>query len=257
MSTKTAAGLVEYCRAQLGLPYWYGTFGQTATHTLLLEKSRQYPSQYPASRVLRARSMHIGRRVHDCIGLVKGYLWSDSPTAKPVYNASQDVSAPAMEKLCTEHGDISRIPEIPGLLVFFTGHVGVYAGGGRVLEARGFSYGVVETKLADRPFRTWGKCPYIDYSSAPSDIAGGAAKGEKLVNITLPQLSQGSRSGSVSTLQRLLRSHSFKGASGKAIAVDGIFGSETAAAVRKYQQARSLAADGIVGKATWSALLAE
>ena len=29
--TKTNAGLVEYCRAQLGLPYWYGTFGQTAS----------------------------------------------------------------------------------------------------------------------------------------------------------------------------------------------------------------------------------
>ena len=28
---KTATGLVEYAIAQLGKPYWYGTFGQTAS----------------------------------------------------------------------------------------------------------------------------------------------------------------------------------------------------------------------------------
>ena len=29
--SKTAKGLVEYARAQLGRPYWWGTFGQTDT----------------------------------------------------------------------------------------------------------------------------------------------------------------------------------------------------------------------------------
>lgn len=31
---KTAKGLVEYAKAQLGRPYWYGTFGQAASEEL-------------------------------------------------------------------------------------------------------------------------------------------------------------------------------------------------------------------------------
>jgi peptidoglycan hydrolase-like protein with peptidoglycan-binding domain len=39
------------------------------------------------------------------------------------------------------------------------------------------------------------------------------------------------------------------------LAVDGIFGPRTAAAVRAYQRAHGLAVDGIVGPHTWGRLL--
>lgn len=39
------------------------------------------------------------------------------------------------------------------------------------------------------------------------------------------------------------------------LAVDGIFGSKTGARVREFQQRNGLTADGIVGPATWAALL--
>ena len=39
---KTNTGLVAYAKAQLGKPYWYGTFGQTASEALYKDKSRQY-----------------------------------------------------------------------------------------------------------------------------------------------------------------------------------------------------------------------
>jgi peptidoglycan hydrolase-like protein with peptidoglycan-binding domain len=39
------------------------------------------------------------------------------------------------------------------------------------------------------------------------------------------------------------------------VAVDGIFGPKTDAAVRAFQQSRSLAVDGIVGPKTWTALI--
>src|SRR5205807_5756938 len=44
-------------------------------------------------------------------------------------------------------------------------------------------------------------------------------------------------------------------ARGHALAVDGIFGPGTAAAVRAFQQQKGLAADGIVGPSTWPALV--
>ena len=53
----------------------------------------------------------------------------------------------------------------------------------------------------------------------------------------------------VQTLQYLLRAH------GRTLAVDGIFGPSTDAAVRAFQQQKGLAVDGIVGPVTWSALI--
>ncbi|MER6056306.1 peptidoglycan recognition protein family protein [Streptomyces albidoflavus] len=64
-----------------------------------------------------------------------------------------------------------------------------------------------------------------------------------------PTLRSGSSGEAVSRLQRALTA-----ASGKTVAVDGSFGSGTAEAVRAYQSARSLEADGVVGAATWKAL---
>ena len=43
MTMKTNKGLVEYANAQLGKPYWYGTFGQNADAELYAAKKKQYP----------------------------------------------------------------------------------------------------------------------------------------------------------------------------------------------------------------------
>lgn len=158
--TKTNAGLVEYARLQLGKPYWYATFGNTSTRALYDVKKKQYPKQYqwpcPADQ--------LGKRVHDCVGLIKGYLWSETPTSPPKYNAAQDVSANGMLQRCKEKGAIGTMPELPGVLVFLPGHVGVYIGNGCVIEAKGHAYGVVKTKLAGRGWKNWGKCPWITYA---------------------------------------------------------------------------------------------
>lgn len=161
---KTNTGLVSYAKAQLGKPYWYGTFGNMATKSLLTAKTKQYPAHYGKDRMSKYNSQ-IGQRVHDCVGLIKGYLWSDTPTSTPKYNGSQDVSANGMLGKCEVWGYIDEIPEIPGLLVWSQGHIGVYIGNGRVIEARGFNYGVVETDLDKRGWKKWGKCPWIEYEA--------------------------------------------------------------------------------------------
>ena len=187
---KTNTELVEYAKEQLGRPYWYGTFGNKATKDLLERKTAQYPQHYQRER-MEKYNQQLGFRVHDCVGLIKGCLWSESINSVPVYNASQDVSANSMLKKCKQRGRMYTMPEIPGVLVFMPGHVGIYCGDGKVIEARGFHYGVVETKLEERPWENWGKCPWIKYPESMRCFAR-CEKGETSIVDALKALGENS-----------------------------------------------------------------
>ena len=234
---KTASGLVEYAKAQLGRPYWYGTFGQAASKSLYNQKKAQYPNYY--------KWEYAGEtaKVHDCVGLVKGYLWCDDHNdTTPVYDSAQDKSANQFRDMCTSSGTISTIPDVPGVLVFYNNHMGVYIGSGEVIEARGHSYGVVKTKLADRPWKSWGYCPYITYE-APE---------QKTVSIELPVLKKGAKGETVKVMQTLLMSKNYNlGGYG----ADGSFGGATEKALKAYQSANGLDPDGSCGRKTWTKLL--
>lgn len=139
---------------------WLGTFGNIASEKLLRSKSIQYPKYYTDDDFMS----QYGERVHDCVGLIKGYLWSDTPTATPTYNVLQDKNVSGMYKNCDEYGYISTMPEIKGVLVFKDiSHVGIYIGNGKVIEARGHEYGVVETDLDERNWTHWGMLNWIEY----------------------------------------------------------------------------------------------
>ena len=154
--------LVEYVKKFVGSPYWYGMFGQVATEKLLSDKRAQYPGHYGNARMSKYRSQ-LGKRVFDCIGMVKGYMWTD-PAGNVRYNGMEDWNANGTLQRCREKGVISTMPDLPGVLVFFPDHVGIYIGNGEVIEARGFDYGVVKTRLNQRPWRHWGKHPLIQYT---------------------------------------------------------------------------------------------
>ncbi len=154
---KNNKALVSYVKSKLGALYWYGTFGQKASPALYRTKKLQYPSQY----LWLYTSAMTGKQCFDCIGLIKSYLWTLGD--KIVYCQSQDLSANAFFKTCTKTGKIKDIPDVPGLLVWRDGHIGVYIGGGYVIEARGHKYGVVKTKLAERDFKKYGYCRFIQY----------------------------------------------------------------------------------------------
>lgn len=68
--------------------------------------------------------------------------------------------------------------------------------------------------------------------------------------LTLPLLQQGSKGSVVKAVQSLLNGFGFNAGT-----VDGLFGSATAKAVKRFQASRGLVADGIVGKDTWHRLL--
>ena len=230
---KTAQGLLEYAKAQLGRPYWYGTFGQGASKALYNQKKNQYPKQYEWE--------YDGEnaKVHDCVGLIKGYLWSEnSEDMNPLYDPAQDKSANAMYTACKTKGEMVTMPEVPGILVFFPGHVGVYIGDGEVIEARSRRYGVYKTKLAERPWKTWGYCPYVTYGAE-----------QKMLDMKLPVLKKGAKGDTVRAMQILLNGN------GASLETDSSFGGATQRALKAYQEAVDLEPDGSCGRKTWEKLL--
>lgn len=66
------------------------------------------------------------------------------------------------------------------------------------------------------------------------------------------QVKQGSHGPAVSAVQNLL-----KNKFGYSLSVDGLFGPDTAAAVKDYQGNHNLSVDGIVGPITWQSLVGE
>jgi len=64
-----------------------------------------------------------------------------------------------------------------------------------------------------------------------------------------PTVKAGDREHPIKTLQYLLRSR------GHTVAVDGVFGPHTEAAVKAFQASKGLSQDGIVSPATWTALV--
>ena len=161
---KTNTGLVEFCKEALNdqAGYVYGTFGQICSSSLLDQKAKAYP-KYAGGHNREVGNKWIGKRVVDCIGLVKYYMFAESYGDNPKYVTKYDQSANTTFNNATSKGSISTIQEIPGLLLHMDGHVGVYIGNGDVIEARGVAYGVVKTRLSSRPWTHWYKSQWINY----------------------------------------------------------------------------------------------
>ena len=246
--SKTASGLVAYCKAQLGLPYWWGTFGNIASASLLAYKRKQYPSYYTAADF----ASQFGKRVHDCVGLIKGYRWSDTPTSAPQYVAPQDVAVGGLYNQCAPKGGIASMPDQPGVCVFMAGmsHVGVYIGNGEVIEARGHAYGVVRTQLTARGWRYWGKPSWLAYDTAAAEETGNTSPKEVYVMVKAKQLKYGASGTPVKKLQILLNGLGYNCGD-----VDGAFGSKTSRAVADFQRDNGLSVDSVVGPNTWAALI--
>lgn len=167
---KNNSELVSYCHKLLdqGARYWFGCFGQVASESLRSVKAIQYPSHYKSSRNKQyEKDIKEKRIVTDCSGLIKGFMMLRD-NGQIVYTPSLDLGANGYYNKATEKGKIKDMPDIPGLAVWKSGHIGVYVGNGKVIEARGFDYGVQEYNLSDRPYTHWLKVPGLDYITSPS-----------------------------------------------------------------------------------------
>jgi len=221
----TAEQLVEFAASWLGSQYMYGVNGLVITESLIQAKARKYPHKYTADKIAVLRQ-NIGRKAVQCNSFTSILL-------------NQERSANGWLSVATESGPISSIPEIPGLTVHFDEHMGIYKGGGKVIEARGTFYGVVETRVIDRPWKTWAKMPGVDY--------------ERIESI---MLKKGDKGNMVTVWQKALVMSGLKmiNDSGVEYPVDGSFGGATENATEQFQTRCGIPATGAVDAVTYSAM---
>lgn len=258
--SKTGTGLAEYAIAQLGRPYWWGCFGQRADGALYAQKKAKYPDHYTAADFPN----QYGRKVHDCVGLIKGYRWSDTPESYPKYVGAQDVAVEGLYAQCTKRGAITSLPETPGVCVFMAnmGHVGVYIGNGEVVEAMNHACGVVKTKLKGRGWAYWGMPDWISYEDSgavetPSAVSGGSSTQGRAFTLSFRILREGCVGEDVRALQLMLKARGYScGNYGpNKDGADGEFGAATRTKLISYQSAVGLDPDGEAGPKTMGALL--
>lgn len=169
--------LVAFVKGMVGQPYWYGTCVYRCTESLRKRKAEQYPSHYKDSRTSTYKKHITDKKIcADCVGLIKGFFWTNGgknvlaaigndKSFPNMYtgNGMPDRSANGLLSWCKnegcKNGKIGTLPNIGGLIVHKDGHVGVYIGDGKVIEARGFAYGIVETDVQERGWTSWTYLP--------------------------------------------------------------------------------------------------
>lgn len=166
-ATKNNLDLVAYAEQAFdsGWGYVWGTYGDVLTASLFTYKLEQYPDGVGNYEGF-IRNNWLGGRTADCVGLIKGYGWLNPETMKIEYgtNGMPDISADGMYNNAAVSGSIDTMPDVPGLAVWKSGHIGIYVGNGKIIEAMGTKYGVVKTNLSERSWTAWLEVPYINYN---------------------------------------------------------------------------------------------
>lgn len=183
----------------------------------------------------------VGRRVVDCSGL---FVWAYDKMGADIYHGSNTIFNDYTSKTGALFGEVEILP---GTAVFQVEdgrrtHIGLYIGGGKVIEARGTRSGVITSEL--EAWDEWGTLKDVDYSEVQPEL---------VTLDTIKTLRQGDSGLSVKWLQESLMLAGYDVGSKGA---DGVYGKATKAAVEEFQRAEGLKADGIAGKKTFAALTA-
>ena len=197
----------------------------------------------------------IGRTVADCSGL---FAWAFKKLGGYIYHGSNTI----WDKYCTSKGELIKGKRDdgkdlkPGTAIFThnkktgkRGHIGLYIGDGWVIEASGTINGVIKSKITISKWEEWGELKGIDYGTAPADVIIDPEE-----HMTYGTIRKGDKGPVVRFAQELLIK---KGYSLPKYGADGDFGNETLNAVKAFQKANGLTADGVIGTKTWEKLQEE
>lgn len=139
-------------------------------------------------------------------------------------------------------GDVSEMPGGLVCCLFRTGHTGMGLGGGSTSDC---STSVREGTMPGSPKWTEFGIPAGLYTNAELLAAGVTFDPAR----NIPTIRRGATGERVKWLQLMLNEES-----GAGLAVDGNFGAKTETALKVFQNAHGLTADGICGPKTWAAL---
>ena len=214
-----------------GWGYIWGTRGQIWTAAAQRAATRAQTVKYG--------SQWIGKRVCDCSGLV---VWAAEELGlKGLHHGSNSqYSDDCIRKGALKNGLRADGKELKtGSLVFVTEnssrhHVGIYTGGGTVIEARGTALGVIQSNTG--AFDDWGELKGVDFTAPECPEMWATVQKD-------------SRGIAVLEMQQLLTAAGFNCGT-----PDGICGRKTLAALTAFQQSRGLDPDGICSEKTWQAL---
>ena len=194
----------------------------------------------------------IGHMVADCSGL---FVWAFRQLGGSIYHGSNTI----WNKYCTAKGELKNGKRTdgqelkPGTAIFThntkndnRGHIGLYIGGGWVIEASGTINGVIKSRITISKWVEWGELKGVYYGeNIPADNTVKVDEG------SLGTIRKGDKGPTVKYAQQLLKDRGYDlGRYG----VDGDFGSATQAAVKAFQRDWGLTVDGVIGPKTWAML---
>ena len=237
-----AADLIEKFKYAVEVKggYIWGKSGQVWT--------QQDQNNTSNEQAIKYGSKWIGHQVWDCSGL---FRWAYKQLGTDCAHGSNSI----YNRYCKDKGRLrngkkhATNEELkPGTAVFTGveedhGHIGLYIGGGEVIEAKGTAYGVVTGKVTDSKWTFWGELTAVQYEKG-----GGGEVPEEPKKQTLKR---GDKGEDVKELQKELINLGYPL---PRYGADGDFGKETEAAVKAFQGDNGLKADGVVGEKTWTAL---
>ena len=215
--------------------YIWGTRGQVWTQAQQDKATRDMTVRYGQK--------WVGKRVADCSGLIK---WAYQQHGGDIYHGSN-----TQYNECVETGPLAGKVRIRvGTAVFQNtsgkrGHVGIYNGGGMVIEEHGTQAGIIQS-----PLNTWDEWGVLKGSDLSAELW-------ETFDIVPPDtLQKGSKGEVVKWYQRGLVELGYDIGKDKTGAplVDGIFGSEMVSVTRAFQSDNGLEADGKAGKKTLAKL---
>jgi hypothetical protein len=272
MATTKGQVIADYAISKIGCAYIWGGYGEKkCSPSFRRERLNAYPTQTKIKTycpVLSGKQSGCtgckwnGKQAYDCAQLTR--YCCKAAGQELVSGANSQWKKVAWEK----KGTIDTLPDVPGVILYHVNdkgtmsHTGVYIGDGYAVEARGHAYGVVKTAIKDRSWTHWAALPGVltgeevqrvettTTTTKPTQTAPKQPETESVV-FTMETLRKGSKGTQVKVLQFMLYVNGFE--CGNA---DGIFGAKTLAAVKAYQKAHGLTADGIVGRNTWTSILA-
>lgn len=152
--------------------YIWGKSGQLWTQKDQNAASREMTVKYG--------SKWIGHIVADCSGL---FRWAYKQLGSDISHGSNLI----YDGHCRSKGRLSGGRRTdgqelkPGTAVFTGtdgdhGHIGLYIGGGEVIEAAGTQQGVIKSKVAASKWTYWGELKAVDYTKEDEPVAEGYAK---------------------------------------------------------------------------------